>query len=81
MLHFVLFIVENINELHETHIEAIWLQFLLKNTFKDSLADIPLKMAKDINGINHNTVFKKRTNKTDAPLIFFKESTSILLSD
>jgi hypothetical protein len=53
----------------------------LKNTFKDSLGDIPLKMAKDINGINHNTVFKKRTNKTDAPLIYFKESTSILLSD
>ena len=72
---------ENINELHETHIEAIWLQFLLKNTFKDFAGDINLNNAKDINGINQNTVFKKRINKTSAPLRFFIENTLILLSD
>ena len=72
---------ENINELHETHIEAIRLQFLLKNTFKDFAGDIPLKNAKNTNGTNQNTVFKKRINKTSAPLKFFTENALILLSD
>ena len=72
---------ENINELHETHIEAIRLQFLLKNTFKDFSGDTPLNNAKIISGTNQNTVFKNRINKTSAPLIFLKKSTSILLSD
>ena len=72
---------ENINELHETHIEAIWLQYLLKKTFEDFAGDTPLNTAKNISGINHNIVFKKRTNKTSAPLIFFIESAFVLLSD
>ena len=73
--------IENINELHETHIEAIWLQFLLKNTFKDFAGDIPLNNAKVTRGINQNTVFKKRINKTSVPLKFFTKKTLILLSD
>ena len=81
ILHFVLFMVENIYELHETHIEAIWLQFLLKNTFKDFAGDIPLKKAKNISGINHNIVFKRRTNRTSAPLKLFIENAFILLSN
>ncbi len=81
ILHFVLFRDANINELHETHIEAIRLQFLLKNTFKDFAGDIPLNNAKITNGINQNTVFKKRINKTSAPLKFFTENALILLSD
>lgn len=81
MLHFVLLMEENINELHEIQNDAIKLQFLLKNTFKDFAGDIPLITAKNISGINHVTVLKKRTNKTSAPFTFFIESAFILLSD
>ena len=55
---------ENINELHETHIEAIWLQYLLKKTFEDFAGDIPSIKA----GFQYFLILLKKTMKISPQL-------------